>query len=344
MVGGHPLTVVLGDLATAPGVRRMRLGRLTVAGVARLIEAAGSPLEAEQVHSSTGGNAFYVTEVLATGEQSLPATVRDAVLARASRLSPAARLVLAAAAVLGQRAELELLTAVSGQQAAAVDECVERGMLVGSGRAWRSGTSWPGWPSSRPCRRRHAPACTGRPSGPYRPPTAAMTDGWPTMPPARGLRLRPAARAAGRRAGRPARRAPGGGRAVPAGAPARRLRRGGHPGAAARGLSYECYLTDQLPEAFTTRRAAMELYEQAGNTLAVGAAQRWLSRMSWFLGRNAESRRYAELAVATLEPLGDGLELAMAYSNRSQLEMLCGDPDGAVSWGNRRRRHGSPDR
>ncbi len=43
---------------------------------------------------------------------------------------------------------------------------------------------------------------------------------------------------------------------------------------------------------------------------AVGAAQRWLSRLSWFLGRGDEADRYADLAVATLEPLGAGHELA----------------------------------
>jgi DNA-binding CsgD family transcriptional regulator/tetratricopeptide (TPR) repeat protein len=336
VVGGHPLTVVLGDLATAPGVRRMRLEPLTVAGVSRLIEAAGSPLDAEQVHSSTGGNAFYVTEVLATGEQTLPTSVRDAVLARASRLSPAARQVLTAAAVLGQRAELELLVAVSGQPAAAVDECVERGVLVGAGQALAfrhelARLAIEQTLSPAACTELHATALRA----------LQVSDG--------GDHRRLAHHAAG-----------SGDRdcvllhAPRAGARAARL--GAHREAAEQyrlalrfadaddvatraqllaALSYECYLTDQLPEAFTARLAAMQLSEQVGDTLAVGAAQRWLSRMAWFLGRNAESRRYAELAVATLEPLGDGLELALAYSNRSQLQMLCGDLTGAVSWGNR---------
>ena len=63
----HPLTVVLGDLATTVGVRRMQLRPLSVAGVGRLLAATGSPLDATELHRSTGGNPFYVTEVIAAG-------------------------------------------------------------------------------------------------------------------------------------------------------------------------------------------------------------------------------------------------------------------------------------
>lgn len=336
VVGGHPLTVVLGDLATAPGVRRLQLGPLTVAGVARLIEAAGSPLEAEQVHSSTGGNAFYVTEVLATGAQRLPATVRDAVLARASRLSPAARQVLAAAAVLGQRAELGLLTAVSDQPAAAVDECVERGMLVAAGRALafrhelaRLAIEQTLSPAARTdlhaAALRALQACDGGDDRRLAHHAAGCADQAGVLLHAPRAAARAARLGAHREAAEQYRLA---------------LRFADSDDAVRQAqlyaaLSYECYLTDQLLEALTARQTAMELSEQLGDTLAVGAAQRWLSRLSWFLGRNSDSSRYAALAITTLEPLGDSLELAMAYSNQSQLQMLAGELDGTLAWGNR---------
>ena len=69
--------------------------------------------------------------------------------------------------------------------------------------------------------------------------------------------------------------------------------------------------------------------------MAVGRNQRWMSRLSWFLGRNAVSNLFAARAVATLEPVDEGHELAMAYSNVAQLRMLDGDTAGAVSTGNR---------
>ena len=111
----RPLTVVLGDLATLPGVIRMQLPPLSAAGVRQLLDGEGSHLDADAIFQRTGGNPFYVTEVLAAGAESVPATVRDAVLARVSRLSPAAQKVASVASILGRRAEIGFLTAVSGR-------------------------------------------------------------------------------------------------------------------------------------------------------------------------------------------------------------------------------------
>ncbi|HEV3402012.1 MAG TPA: AAA family ATPase, partial [Acidimicrobiales bacterium] len=122
----HPLRVVMGDLATLAEVKRLQLRPLSVAAVAQLTE--GLEVDAEQLHRQTGGNPFFVTEVLAAGD--VPGSVRDAVLARASRLGPKAREVLDAAACLGARATPALVQEVSRQWPAAVDECLESGMLV----------------------------------------------------------------------------------------------------------------------------------------------------------------------------------------------------------------------
>jgi hypothetical protein len=43
---------------------------------------------AAALHQQTSGNAFFVTEILAGEAGSVPVTIRDAVLARAARLSP----------------------------------------------------------------------------------------------------------------------------------------------------------------------------------------------------------------------------------------------------------------
>ena len=131
----RPLTVVLGDLATLPGVIRMQLPPLSAAGVRQLRDGEGSHLDADAIFQRTGGNPFYVTEVLAAGAESVPATVRDAVLARVSRLSPAAQKVASVASILGRRAEIGFLTAVSGRPLAAVDECLDSGVLVTDGDA-----------------------------------------------------------------------------------------------------------------------------------------------------------------------------------------------------------------
>lgn len=82
--------------------------------------ALGSGLDPAGLYRRTGGNPFFVTEILASGSPAIPATVRDAVLARASRLSSRARSVLEAAAVAGVHCEPWLVGAVSAAQAQAL--------------------------------------------------------------------------------------------------------------------------------------------------------------------------------------------------------------------------------
>ncbi len=129
----HPLRVLAGDLATLPVVRRLTVPMLSATAVARL--ATGSDVDPVELHRRTGGNAFFVTQVLADDRAAVPDTVRDAVLARAARLRPGARDALDALACLGTRAEPWVIEAVAGQPTSELDECVERGLLVAHGGA-----------------------------------------------------------------------------------------------------------------------------------------------------------------------------------------------------------------
>ncbi|MFW5941514.1 MAG: ATP-binding protein [Chloroflexota bacterium] len=135
----HPLRLLFGDLATLPAMQRIPLSPLSPQGVKRLV--GERPIDATALHRQTGGNPFYVTEVLAaraegvlvSGTDGVPSTVRDAVLARAARLSQPGRAVLDAAAVIGPRIEPWLLAEVTRAQDAAVNECLDAGMLQAHG-------------------------------------------------------------------------------------------------------------------------------------------------------------------------------------------------------------------
>src|SRR4051812_18146760 len=85
----HPLRVVLGFLASLRTTRRVFLPALSEAAVDQL--AAGSPVAPDELFRLTGGNPFFVTEVLASGGGVLPVSAREAVLARAARLDAGAR-------------------------------------------------------------------------------------------------------------------------------------------------------------------------------------------------------------------------------------------------------------
>ena len=90
--GERQASASLGDRRSAAGsLCRIRLQPLSEGAVGLLAAAAGrSPTG---LHEVTGGNPFFVTEVLAASEDKVPSTVRDAVIARLARLSEEARSV-----------------------------------------------------------------------------------------------------------------------------------------------------------------------------------------------------------------------------------------------------------
>ena len=128
----HPLRVVVGDLATSAAVSRIALSGLSVAAVNEL--AAGTDLHPADLHRQTGGNPFYVTEVVAGAPARIPATVRDAVLARVARLTQPAVAALEAAAVIGPTIEPSLLAAVVAEPPA--EEIIAKGLLQADGRVY----------------------------------------------------------------------------------------------------------------------------------------------------------------------------------------------------------------
>lgn len=129
----HPLAALLGDLATSAHVSRIGLVPLSLEAVGRL--AAGSGLNAETLFRQTGGNPFYVTEVLAAGaaalsRDGLPRSVSEAVWGRLARLSDAGRETAYAAAVCGARTDLALLHEVCSAAQVGLVECLGTGVLI----------------------------------------------------------------------------------------------------------------------------------------------------------------------------------------------------------------------
>ncbi|MGN6126642.1 MAG: ATP-binding protein, partial [Humibacter sp.] len=330
----HRLTTVMGDLATASGVRRMPVPALTVDGVAALVAHAGASAVPEELHARTQGNAFFVTELLAADAVDLPATVRDAVLARVSALPSDGQDVAHAAAVLGTVASADLLMTVAARSADAVDAAVDSGVLVrdGDGYAYRHELARRAVEGSlsevrrRQLHGRAFRALEERAPEDHRTLAHHAAGNGDDVAAARHAAL------AGRYAARL-------GAHREAAAHYRMALAHGATDEARAGLfvalSYECYLTDQLKESITARQRAFELHELAGDAIRMGDDLRWLSRLSWFLGRGADAERYGARAIESLEPLPPGPELAMAYSNQAQLRMLADDHEEATRWGER---------
>jgi tetratricopeptide (TPR) repeat protein len=123
----HPVRLVLGEL-TGHHVIRMRLAPLSPGAVELLAKDSGR--DPAILHQITGGNPFFVREVLADPGEHVPQTVRDAVLARLARCSAATRELAELVSMSPSRTEMWLIESVLGPHQAAIDEAGARGLLV----------------------------------------------------------------------------------------------------------------------------------------------------------------------------------------------------------------------
>jgi len=125
--GDGLLADVMGRIATHSSTRRMALAPLSLDAVRQL---AGTSGEAAGLHDLTGGNPFYLGELLALGSAEVPPSVADLVRARVLHHSAPAQRILAAAAILGRPGLAATFAAIAGTAASHVDECVLSGTLV----------------------------------------------------------------------------------------------------------------------------------------------------------------------------------------------------------------------
>jgi DNA-binding CsgD family transcriptional regulator/tetratricopeptide (TPR) repeat protein len=132
---GDRLRVVLGELAGRRNTRRIDLPPLTPAAVRELAE--GSPYRPDDLYDLTGGNPFFVTEVLHESGPHVPASVRDVVLARAGRLSDAARSAVELASLDSWQVDPELVARAGSVPLATLDEIVSAGLLRVDGASLR---------------------------------------------------------------------------------------------------------------------------------------------------------------------------------------------------------------
>lgn len=84
----HPMRSLLGDVARSASAATLPLPPLSLAAVTEL--AGEADVDPVRLHRITGGNAFFVAEMLDHVGGDLPTTVRDAILARTVNLEVAA--------------------------------------------------------------------------------------------------------------------------------------------------------------------------------------------------------------------------------------------------------------
>jgi DNA-binding CsgD family transcriptional regulator/tetratricopeptide (TPR) repeat protein len=130
----HPLRPVLGQIIPLETTRRVVVPPLSTQAVAEL--ARDHPIDPIRLHRATGGNAFFVTEVLASGD-TLPHTVQEAVLARVARLQGMPRRVVEAVSVAPRSLDIDHALDIAGGSPDDIDTALAAGVLIGDGHSLR---------------------------------------------------------------------------------------------------------------------------------------------------------------------------------------------------------------
>jgi DNA-binding NarL/FixJ family response regulator len=322
----HPLRIALGYLAVQRCTRRLPLAPLSAQAVRML--SAGRGVDPEELHRITGGNPFYVREVLEAGLGEVPGSARDVVLARAARLDPKARETLEAAALIGGTVDERLLRHVVAGPALA--EVISSGLVAGQPvLRFRHEIARQAIEQAVPSAGRselHARILQGlRTLGCHDDARLAFHadeagDGPAALEhaAAAGRRARTLAshREAARQFERALRFADG---EAPASIAARWIE-----------LATELSMIDRWPEAEAAYMRALENWRAAGDPLGEGDTLQRMCAALWRLCRGDQILAAAGAAVAILEPLGPTPELAAAYETLAAFQNKPGRGDVVV--------------
>lgn len=331
VVGDLPLRAALADVA-ASVLERVALEPLTAEAVSEMAgERSGS---SEELWEVSGGNPFFLTELLASDQETVPISIRDAVMTRVARLSLAARDLVDLVSVVPSRAEVDLVEKVLGP----IDEVAAEAEAAGVIEMRDGALSF-----------RHELA-------------RRSVEGHLSEMKRREVNLAVlrAVETLGYDVGRAAHHARVGGdyvslvRLAPQAA-RRAADMESHREAAAHLRALEPYL-DRLDAQMCAEHYDMWAYEELvlnqteraeelieagiafrrrlGDNASLGRSLLIASRIAWVRSRRASAVEYAQEAATVLEQVG-GHDLAFAYSTLSQLAMLASDEARTLEYGNK---------
>lgn len=327
----HSLRPLLGDFARLDGLHTLELPPLSVAAVERLVD--GTRLNPRQVHALTGGNPFFVTEVVKDAERPLPASVRDAVLARVADLAAEDLEVLQLVAAAPDRLDDRLLPLL-GVELATLHRLDATGLLTrpAGGLVFRHELA------------RQAVESTIPPGGSSRL-HARLLDSLERLEPREPAVLTHHAVAA-RDAGRAVTYAQA--------AAEEAIRAGSHTEAAAffqtaldhldnpaahvraallQRLSFEQYMTSHLAEAIATVRSTFPLWRLAGDADGLSKAHETCAVYEYYNARRREAEAHADRAATIALEGGSDRALGAARATRGFLAYMRQELEPAEHWG-----------
>ncbi len=333
LAAGHPLHRTLAAVPSSH-CRRIGLARLSLDAVTAL---AGSDADPEAVLRITGGNPFFVSEVLAAAGGQTPASVREAVLGRFARLGQAARTTAELVSVLPGRCEAWLIEACLGAAADTAAGEVQ-GLLVADQDDIRFRHELARrvieQSLTTQSRRRHNAAVLSALVEAGAPEARLAHHAWQAGDAVALVQhgLRAAELAARTRAHREASDL----YALVLGH--QELLEASDRADAWDAYSTQAYAAGRNDTAGAARTRALELRRGLGDPRRLGETLRWLSRIRWTSGDREGAEAAGDEAIQILtgsDGATPGPELAMALSNQSQLAMLAQRDSEAIELGER---------
>jgi len=333
---GNPLATIFGELPSG-NFSKILIDRFSEATVDRLAVQKGYA-SGDRLYALTGGNPFYVTEILASYSPGIPERVKDSVITVFHARSDATRALWEFLSILPtSRIELNIAKRIESDFANSIDACIASGIIV----------SKPGYLSFKHELFRLAIE-ESLPSIKRSKLHKRMLDIiMEVSPETHNLpQLVHHARYADEKelvvkfAPQAARQAA----AVGAHIQASKLY-----GTAIEYTheldpnlvelyerhAYECYLTNEIATAIPSLQKVLDIWRERKVSLKEGDTLRFLSKLWYFQGDHGKAIALALQSINVLENGFPTRERALAYSNLSQLTMLSGDRENALLWGNK---------
>jgi len=329
----HPLSSILGDLPHSE-IKRIRLYPLSEIAVDTLMKNAG--IKNDNLYERTGGNPFYVTELLAYKNDELPSSIKEAVIAHTSKLSDDTKELLEIISVIPTKVEIDLLKKLFDKVEDHIDHCISKAILISEKNliSFRHELARLAILNSIPEMKRiqlHQKVLN-----------CLLGTNNQLVPLARIVHHASEA---------------GDKNAIIKYAPLAAKQASmldSHREAAAnylttieyskdlstekklelyQGRYYECYLTGQIEEAIKACEVIEKISNDLNDPLQLGENYRRLSNLMWSSTEYTKGDEYIQNAIEILEKLPFGHQLAMSYSNQSQIYYNVEKSDLAVEWG-----------
>jgi DNA-binding CsgD family transcriptional regulator/tetratricopeptide (TPR) repeat protein len=329
----HPVRNILGQLNTS-SFSRIQLPRLSESAVTMMAEKKG--YSGHEVYLISGGNPFYVTEILSSYSPGIPDNIKDAILNTYRRLNQQTQQVLALLAVIPNSLEANYLQKLEPDYHDYVETCFQSGiLLVRDGRIFfkhelfRRAIETSLSPLKRVYLNKRVIDVledTLRQKGDIERIVHHAKNANEYELVVQYVPLA-AARAASLGAHK---------EAATLWQTGIEYYQGNDPEVLMElytRFAYECYLTTNIKQAIVYTTKTLSLLMDQHDINKVGNCQRFLSRLWWLDGDTVKAEKFGMQALELLQSQQPSPAKAMAFSNMAQLKMVLDQPDESLKWG-----------